>query len=77
MSYEHKTEIGTFVVYNRNEDQIPEVELLGDKWVGTGCWHFGWKDAAQYCYGYRTMEEAEYAMGQYVWALIEDYGWTP
>ena len=36
MSYELKTSIGTFVIYNRNEDTNPEIGILGDQWTGTG-----------------------------------------
>ncbi len=77
MSYEMKSSIGTFVIYNRNEDQIPEVELLGDQWVGTGYWHFGEKDGAQCRVGYQSAEKAEQAMSNWVWCNLEDYGWTP
>jgi len=77
MSYALKTSIGTFVIYNRNEDQIPEVEILGDQWTGTGCWHFGWKDGDQFRHGYESAEAAQDACDSYVWAINHDQGWTP
>jgi hypothetical protein len=77
MSYEVEMSIGTFVIYNRQEDQIHEVEILADNWYGTGYWHFGFKDGRQFCYGYESAEAAEDKMDEYVWAVNHDYGWKP
>jgi hypothetical protein len=77
MTYELETSIGTFVIYNRQEARIPEVEILGDDATGTGFWHFGWKDGDQFRLGYESAEAAQDAMDAYVWAVNNDYGWKP
>jgi hypothetical protein len=77
-SFEVDTSEGIGVIYNRNEAQIPEVELLGDLWRGDGCWHWGWKDGDQCVVGYKSAEDALDSMDNYVWALIHEQGdWRP
>jgi hypothetical protein len=77
MNYEFAMSIGVFVVYNRNEARIPEVQILGDQWIGDGVWHFGWKDGDQFRFGYKSAEAAIDKMDEYVWAVNHDYGWKP
>jgi hypothetical protein len=76
MSHELNTELGVFIIYNRNTDSNPEIELLGDEWSGNGFWHFGEKEGAQFRMGYESAEEAQAALENYVWASVEGYGWT-
>jgi hypothetical protein len=77
MGYEIETSLGVFVIYNRQDDQIPEIELLGDDFNGTGYWHFGWKGGYQCRYGYQSAEAALDKMDEYAWANCCDQGWKP
>jgi hypothetical protein len=77
MSFEYESSIGTFVIYNRKLDNNPEIELLGDNWVGNGFWHFGWKDGDQCRVGYESEADALDSMDRYIWAIVEGMDWKP